>query len=163
MANRQTSWARPQIHSKGIHTCILQSINRYLCYLRTNVWLLLHAGNESSAQQKNKPNQVAELDTGQGTRDERWDARCGMREGSPAVDPSDIQSVPWSVRLAGELPAFAYVSCDFWRLYDFSALYTKSCLQFLFSLVCFLFWVLFLLLLPLAQRATERGNCRRVA
>lgn len=44
--------------------------------------LLLHAGNESSAQQKNKPNQVAELDTGQGTRDERWDARCGMREGA---------------------------------------------------------------------------------
>lgn len=82
MANRQTSWARPQIHSKGIHTCIWQSINRYLCYLLTNVWLLLHAGNESSAQQKNKPNQVAELDTGQGTRGEQWDARCGMREGS---------------------------------------------------------------------------------
>lgn len=73
-------------------------------------------------------------DKGQGTRDGMQNARGGL-----ALDPSDIQSVRPPVCLAGELPAFAYVSCDFWRLYDFSGLYTKSCLQFLFSLVCFCF------------------------
>lgn len=52
---------------------------------------------------------------GHWTRDKGRAMGCKMRDagGEPAVDPSDIQSVPSSVRLAGELPAFAYVSCDF--------------------------------------------------
>lgn len=125
------------------------------------MWLLLHAGNESCAQQKNKPNQVAELHwtreqeregrEGRGTIDERvdWTRQISRVYVRRLLRPVSLQ----------HLHMFPVTFDD----YMIFLLFTRR-VAFSFYLARFFFWVLFLLLLlPLAQRATGWGNCRRVA
>lgn len=93
--NRQAAWAcrrDPQVGHAHVHIAGYKSLPLLPSDKRVAIVAVAVAGNESSAQQKNKPNQVAEL---------HWTGEQEREGQEGQLDPSDIQSVRLSVHSSG--------------------------------------------------------------